>query len=91
MDLPDFSRLNISTKDPEIPDDIAIATDPKLVKLKHFARLLPYSIESNAEMQRRLEVILLRIAQCVEAKDYYPGLRNWDIILCWYVEFITLQ
>lgn len=85
MDVPDISKLNILGVDqgPTIPDDIANATDdPKLVKLKNFARLLPYSIESNAEMQRRLECIMLQITRCVEAKDYNPGLIQWDIVLC---------
>ena len=90
MHLPDLSKLDIQStaqdkESPCIPDDIVNSTDPKLVKLKNLARILPYPIESNEEMQRRLELILLRITQCVEAKDYYPGLINWDVMLSWYV------
>ena len=90
MHLPDLSKLDIQStaqdeESPYIPDDIVNSTDPKLVKLKNLARILPYPIESNEEMQRRLELILLRITQCVKAKHYYPGLVNWDIMLNWCV------
>ena len=86
MHLPDLSKLDIQDaaqngESPSIPDDILNSTHPKLVKLKNLARILPYPIESNEEMQRRLELILLRITQCVEAKDYYPGLISWNTML----------
>jgi proteasome activator subunit 4 len=32
-------------------------------------------------MQEMLDFIILRIVQCVEAKDYDPGLMQWDSML----------
>ncbi|CAL1696420.1 unnamed protein product [Somion occarium] len=55
-----------------------------MLKLKHYAKSLPYSIEPNSKMQHMLEFILLRIAQCVEAKDYDPGLQQWDSMLTYW-------
>lgn len=93
MDLPDVSILQLDdprppghsrgilndVRDPFIPEDIAHATDDRdMVKLKHYARLLPYSIESNQKVQQLFELILLRMTQCIEAKDYDPGLQQWD-------------
>lgn len=92
MTLPDLSILQLDDpgpptsggstngfQEPLIPDDIAHATgDRAMEKLKHYAKLLPYSIESNKKVQQLLELILLRITQCVEAKDYDPGLQQWD-------------
>ena len=89
MDIPDITHLNIhdpgpskgTSTIPPIPDDITLATDPYLVKLRNYARLIPYSIEPNSRMQEMLELILLRITQCVDAKDYDPGLQQWDSML----------
>lgn len=52
-----------------------------MVKLRNYAKSLPYSIEPNSKMQEMLDFILLRLAQCVEAKDYDPGLLQWDSML----------
>lgn len=82
MNLPDVSRLSIDPGGPpDIPTDIAEATDKYLLKLKTYAQALPYAIESDSRMQRMLDFILLRITQCVEAKDYDPGLVQWDSML----------
>jgi len=50
-------------------------------KLKHVAASLPYKIESEEEMQRRLDVILARLVQAVESRDYEYGLLQWDTML----------
>ncbi|KAK7694364.1 hypothetical protein QCA50_001550 [Cerrena zonata] len=99
MDLPDVSILQLDdpgppshsrgilndVHEPYIPEDIAQATDDRdMVKLKHYARLLPYSIESNKKVQQLFEFILLRITQCVEAKDYDPGLQQWDSMVTYW-------
>lgn len=89
MEIPDITHLTIhdpgpyhaKSEIPPIPDDIAHATDPYLVKLRNYARLIPYSIEPNSRMQEMLETILLRLTQCVDAKDYEPGLQQWDSML----------
>jgi proteasome activator subunit 4 len=92
MNLPDISRLSIdpgaslptsraTPAPPCIPEDIEHATDKYLLKLKNYAKALPYSIEPYSHMQQMLDFILLRIAQCVEAKDYDPGLVQWDSML----------
>jgi len=65
----------------ELPDDINYATDRYMHKLKLYAKSLPYAIESNARMQAMLDFILLRITQCIEAKDFEPGLVQWDSMI----------
>ncbi|KAI0651592.1 hypothetical protein C8Q79DRAFT_934115 [Trametes meyenii] len=86
MNIPDLSTLSIrdtgpSPSPPPIPDDIMDATDHYLVKLRNYANSIPYSVEPNSQMQHMLDSILLRIAQSVEAKDYDPGLLQWDSML----------
>lgn len=80
MTLPDISNLTLDERAPPplLPDDIGDEGDPDMVKLKNYAKSLPYAIESNSRMQELLDFILLRISQCVEAKDYDPGLLQWD-------------
>jgi proteasome activator subunit 4 len=90
MSLPDVGRLALNDDDPdplpvasipEVPNDIANADDRYLQKLAVYARSIPYPIESNEYMQQMLDFILLRITQCIEAKDYDPGLLQWDSML----------
>lgn len=86
MTLPDITALKIHDPGPQsstipLPEDIASATDHYMVKLKNYCKSLPYSVESNARIQDMLDFILLRITQCVEAKDYDPGLQQWDSML----------
>ena len=90
MNIPDVSTLTLrdtgppimGDTPPPIPDDIMHATDDRyMVKLKNYCRSLPYAVESNARIQGMLDFILLRITQCVEAKDYDPGLQQWDSML----------
>ncbi|KAH9921997.1 uncharacterized protein BXZ73DRAFT_91690 [Epithele typhae] len=91
MDAPDISRLILqdtgpppSDASPPIPDDVMYATDHYTLKLRNYARSIPYSIESNSRMQKMLDFILLRLSQCVEAKDYDPGLLQWDSMLTYW-------
>jgi len=88
MTVPDISSLklddpgpNNALHDPAMPDDILHATDRYTVKLKAYAESLPYSIEPNSKMQQLLDFFLLRISQCLEARDYEPGLIQWDSML----------
>lgn len=86
MDVPDVSTLSIldtgpPPSSPAIPDDIMHTTDRSMVKLRNYAKSIPYSVEPNSKMQQMLDFILLRIAQSLEAKDYDPGLLQWDSML----------
>lgn len=89
MSVPDIASLSIhdpgppndSQSSPLIPDDIRLPDDRYLKKLKIYAQALPYSIESNSRMLEMLDFILLRIVQCVEAKDYDVALLQWDSML----------
>lgn len=93
MALPDIGKLHINGALPSlqhrnaiIPEDVA---DPKgsreMEKLKNLARLLPYSIEPDSQMQRMLDFIILRIYQSVEAQDYDVGFQQWDTMLTLFV------
>ncbi len=66
---------------PPIVDDIEHASDRYLLKLKSYAKALPYSIESNSRMQELLDLICMRIVQAVQARDYDPGFLQWDSML----------
>ncbi|KAG1867785.1 hypothetical protein DFJ58DRAFT_859984 [Suillus subalutaceus] len=68
----------------QIPDDINQASDRYMQKLKLYAKSIPYAIESNARMQDMLDFILRRITQCVEAKDFEPGLVQWDSMITYW-------
>ncbi|KAH8100502.1 hypothetical protein BXZ70DRAFT_1022407 [Cristinia sonorae] len=68
-----------------IPDDIAHTTDRYMSKLRAYAKSIPYSIEPNSKMQEMFEFILYRITQCVEAKDYQPGLFQWDSMVSYWM------
>ena len=84
MIIPDINGLKLDDPgpaSPTIPEDIANATDRYMVKLRNYCKSLPYTVESNARMQEMLDLILLRLTQCVEAKDYDPGLQQWDSML----------
>jgi proteasome activator subunit 4 len=66
---------------PPIEHDIEHASDRYLLKLKSYAKALPYSIESNSKMQELLDLICIRIVQTVQARDYDPGFLQWDSML----------
>jgi proteasome activator subunit 4 len=96
MALPDISVLDIGGTTTEklfdttksgIDDPIGTSSrddssdDHYLRKFKSYAQSLPYSIEPLSKMQQLLDLIVLRISQCVEAKDYDVGLLQWDSML----------
>ncbi|KAI1797633.1 hypothetical protein LXA43DRAFT_1126323 [Ganoderma leucocontextum] len=90
MDILDISNLTLQDPGPPpapppISDDIMHATgDRYMVKLRNYAKSIPYSIEPNSRMQEMLDFVLLRLTQCVEAKDYDPGLLQWDSMLTYW-------
>lgn len=81
--LPDLSSLRID--DPpqlKIPQDIQnTGDDHYMIKLRNYAQSLPYSIEPHSQMMELLDFILLRITQCVEARDFDVGMTQWDSFL----------
>jgi proteasome activator subunit 4 len=85
MAIQGISSLSIHDSGPQtpipIPYDIQSTNDRYLQKLKTYASSIPYPIEANSRMAELLDVILLRITQCVEAKDYDVGLLQWDSML----------
>ncbi|KAI0757264.1 hypothetical protein C8Q80DRAFT_1132754 [Daedaleopsis nitida] len=91
MNIPDISTLTLrdtgpppGISGPYIPDDIMHTADHYMRKLRNYAQSIPYSIEPNSHMQEMLGFILLRLTQCVEAKDYDPGLMQWDSMLTYW-------
>ncbi|KAF8649879.1 hypothetical protein AX16_005641 [Volvariella volvacea WC 439] len=57
------------------------AEDHELKKWRTYTQMLPYSTEPASEMIRMLDYILLRLTQCIEAKDYEVGLLQWDTMI----------
>ncbi len=81
MSLNGFSISAHDPGPPPIEPDIQDASDRYLLKLKSYARALPYTIESNSKMQGLLDFICMRIVQTVQARDYDPGFLQWDSML----------
>jgi len=85
MGLPDLSALSIQDARPVHFDHLfppdSDADDRYLHKLKTYAQSLPYSIEPHSKMMVMLDFILRAFLQCVEAKDFDPGLLQWDSML----------
>jgi proteasome activator subunit 4 len=42
---------------------------------------LPYEVESLADMDARLEVIVTRLTECVKAREWSIGFRMWTSAL----------
>lgn len=83
MEVPDLSALSLSPGPTFLhlfPEGVE-TDDRYLQKLKSYAKSLPYSIEPYLKMMSILDLILVRIAQCVEAKDYEVGFLQWDSML----------
>ncbi|GLB36425.1 putative protein with domain of unknown function (DUF3437) [Lyophyllum shimeji] len=88
MVLPEMSMLSIDGATPSRPmnenTNDAAPTDRYIQKLKTYAKSLPYSIEPLSKMMQLLDFIILRLVQCVEAKDYDVGLVQWDSMLSYW-------
>ncbi|KAJ3576138.1 hypothetical protein NP233_g640 [Leucocoprinus birnbaumii] len=94
MALPDISTLHINgVHAPSqhfdtvaLPNGVeATGVNDELEKLKNLARLLPYSIEPESQMQETLDLIIRRICQAVEAQDYDVGFLQWDTMLSFWI------
>ncbi|KAF8640852.1 hypothetical protein AX17_000500 [Amanita inopinata Kibby_2008] len=86
MTFPDISALTINGADlvdgsDAFPDNAQGIEDRYMAKVKSYATSLPYSIEPYSKMMEMLDFILLRITQCIEARDYDVGLLQWDSML----------
>ncbi|KAJ4489583.1 hypothetical protein C8J55DRAFT_557490 [Lentinula edodes] len=88
MNLPDVSALSLHDPGPSLShlfsNNIEIQDDRYLQKLKSYAKSLPYTIEPYSKMMDMLDFIVLRIVQCVEAKDYEVGFLQWDSMLSYW-------
>ncbi len=51
--------------------------DPRLSRLT-LQKCLPYEVETLAEMDERLEVIVARLLDCVEAREWDVGFALWS-------------
>ncbi|KAF9270499.1 ARM repeat-containing protein [Marasmius fiardii PR-910] len=58
--------------------------DRYIQKLRHYVESIPYSVEPYSRMMKMFDHILLRIVQCVEAKDYDPGFMQWDSMVTYW-------
>ncbi|KAE9410746.1 ARM repeat-containing protein [Gymnopus androsaceus JB14] len=87
MAIPELSNLSLHDPGPTFSHFFPDGTetdDRYLQKLKSYAKSLPYSIEPYSSMMKILDFIILRIVQCVEAKDYEVGLLQWDSMLSYW-------
>lgn len=94
MALPDIGQLHINglLPQPSLPQDIVDTNGSReMEKLKNLARLLPYSVEPNSQMQQMLDLIMRRIYQAVEAQDYDIGFLQWDTMLALFVSWFFPQ
>ncbi|KAF4606976.1 hypothetical protein EYR38_001031 [Pleurotus pulmonarius] len=55
--------------------------DPYMRKLKLYAQSLPYDIEPYSTALEMFDIMLLRLTECVEAKDYDVGLLQWESMI----------
>ncbi|KAJ7783436.1 hypothetical protein DFH07DRAFT_995453, partial [Mycena maculata] len=58
--------------------------DRSLAKYREYVRSIPYGVEPESKMLEMLEFIVLRITQCVLAKDYEVGFLQWDSMLSYW-------
>jgi proteasome activator subunit 4 len=54
--------------------------DPRLSSLG-LPLTLPYEVETLGEMDERLEVIAVKLVECVKAREWGLGFRMWDSAL----------
>ena len=83
MDFPDVSRLSINGAKTDSPvpgpnECTEMTEDPKF---DIYARSLPYATEHRLKLLDMLDFIVLRLTQCLEARDYDVGLVQWDSML----------
>ena len=76
--LPDISQLNLN-------GEARVHSDRDMEKFRNHVKLLPYSVEPLSEMTEYLDCIILRLTQCVEAKDFDVGFSIWSDLLSSYV------
>jgi proteasome activator subunit 4 len=83
MDFPDVSKLSINGAKTLslIPNEAALELAEDLCKFNTYGQSLPYIIEPHSKMLEMLDFIVLRLIQCLEARDYDVGLLQWDSML----------
>ncbi|KAK1232605.1 Proteasome activator BLM10 [Marasmius sp. AFHP31] len=88
---PDLSSLSLHdpginpfTQDHKFPENNETSEERYIQKLKNYAQSVPYSVEPYSKMMEMLDFILLRIVQCIEAKDYDVGFLQWDSMVTYW-------
>lgn len=83
--LPDISSISLTDSHPNgiltNGDEEHDSDEPYILKWHAYAKSLPYPIESPERMLEMLDFILLRLTQCLEARDYDVGLLQWDSMI----------
>lgn len=81
MDIPDISRLSIDGAKTQLIANEADWESEEVCKFDVYGKSLPYGIEPRSKLLEMLNIIVVRITQCVEARDYDVGLVQWDSML----------
>lgn len=81
MSLPEVASLHINGVPFNPTNDEQDNDERYFEKLKNYAESLPYEIESHDKVMQLFDFILLRITQCIEAKDFDVGMTQWDSML----------
>jgi proteasome activator subunit 4 len=81
MDIPDISRLSINAAKTRLITNEADWESEEVCKFDIYGKFLPYGIEPRSKLLEILNLIVVRITQCVEARDYDAGLAQWDSML----------
>ncbi|KAJ7275353.1 hypothetical protein B0H12DRAFT_1086888 [Mycena haematopus] len=84
MALPAISLLSIHDPDPPPVDSVPDPSDPALLKYREYVRSIPYGIEPESKLVEMLDFIVLRLTQCCVARDYEPGVLQWDSMLTYW-------
>lgn len=71
----------VNGHDPPPNDGNGNEEDPYMRKLKLYAQSLPYDIEPYSTALDIFDTMLLRLTECVEAKDYDVGLLQWESMI----------
>ncbi|TFK76829.1 hypothetical protein BDN72DRAFT_890635 [Pluteus cervinus] len=86
--LPDISSISLTDSHPNgiltNGDEEHDSDEPYILKWHAYAKSLPYPIESPKKMLEMLDFILLRLTQCLEARNYDVGLLQWDSMITYW-------
>ncbi|KAJ7655130.1 hypothetical protein DFH06DRAFT_491600 [Mycena polygramma] len=78
LQVPDIALLSLQDP-PGSPSD-----DRYILKYREYVRSIPYAVESETKMLEMLDFIVLRLTQCIAARDYEVGFLQWDSMLTYW-------